>query len=877
MSTKSKIRSILKIYFSEVAKKEPKFEINDLAVFISVLVAIVAIKKAIKKNKCTDYSNFEKITYFKKELGLISERYPELILTFENVQAQIKPDIVSLILSQITDIYKNPGDDIDNVISWFYQYLKKDSEKAAFKKLDNYKSKLEGRDVLLTTQFFTDNYMVKYLVDKSISNQNHVQFSDIAIIDPAAGGGNFLNYSFQKLYDGFLKINESMSNKDIVDLILNESISGYDLDYNLSQIASLSVFAKACSYAIPSPSTRIKIYGGVTGDKLGFLNPDLTTNVINGLNFNSHLKNLQAKNKSLIFVTNPPFMGKRDMDVELKTKLLSLYPESKGDLCVSFLQKMIGIMRPTDSIGVVVQNNWMYLSSYKEFRALFLSTSKLNECIDLGSNSFEDINGEKTTVALCIINRDKADSSTFHDLKYLNIGQKKKTISEENYPENLTSKINQSIFLQSSNHEFNYKRTHTQNSIFSLPSYSEFANPMQGTSTGNNSKYVKYSWEVPNNPDWKSVSKGGGFSKWAGLNYFKVHWGKNAEILKSSQGSAIRNLNKIPSTQLVYSDTGTLGLNVRVLEKDQVFIASGPGIQVLAGEMYAHLAFLNSRVATFLIKQTNPKYTVSAGYISKLPVSAKILFSKKLSLKALTCHKLKENYLCSKLPNNEFIHYNYEDIKNVEDFLTEKIIEDLDNEFKRLSIEYEIEKFIIGEFESSGLDLLEMKRVVGESPLNYKVNTSHVEHKKLDLILSRAIDINCQSLSRRLNGFSIGSESALENISYKLGDNPKSIFANIKTSIFELIYTREKYYQDLLHKIILSELGVKKIDHFKRHGMKADKLFDILMSKYKFLSSYKFSKAALLYIVEVHHAASFQKKPLITLNNNNIMVGNING
>jgi hypothetical protein len=51
---------------------------------------------------------------------------------------------------------------------------------------------------------------------------------------------------------------------------------------------------------------------------------------------------------------------------------------------------------------------------------------------------------------------------------------------------------------------------------------------MQGTSTGNNTEFVKFAWEVNGSPDWKLVSKGGGFSKWVGLNYYKVHWGENA-------------------------------------------------------------------------------------------------------------------------------------------------------------------------------------------------------------------------------------------------------------------------------------------------------------------------------------------------------------
>jgi hypothetical protein len=73
-----------------------------------------------------------------------------------------------------------------------------------------------------------------------------------------------------------------------------------------------------------------------------------------------------------VFVTNPPFMGKRDMDTSLKNYLIANYPESKGDLCVSFIQRNIQLMNDKDVLGVVSQNNWMYLSSLKDFRKIFL-------------------------------------------------------------------------------------------------------------------------------------------------------------------------------------------------------------------------------------------------------------------------------------------------------------------------------------------------------------------------------------------------------------------------------------------------------------------------------------------------------------------------
>ena len=59
---------------------------------------------------------------------------------------------------------------------------------------------------------------------------------------------------------------------------------------------------------------------------------------------------------------------------------------------------------------------------------------------------------------------------------------------------------------------------------------------------------------------------------------------------------------------MVFSDTGTAGLNVRVLLDNQIFIASGPGIRITDGNEYAHLALLNSRLASYCVRIMSPKH-----------------------------------------------------------------------------------------------------------------------------------------------------------------------------------------------------------------------------------------------------------------------------
>lgn len=854
---------------------EKKIPVQDLSIFFSVLIAAFTLRKKQSKTVKAKASFADYHSEFKTEMQLVKQRFPELIKIFIATESRLKIELLSSVFEKLKAIFEKTDDDVDDIISWSYQFLKKDLEKSAFKRIGKDNAKIEDSDLLFTTQFFTDKYMVKYLVNESLSGFDKTNIQKVVVIDSASGGGNFLNYSFERLYKLYRKSKPSWSNQKIVDSILNNSIVGYDLDSNLSKIASLSLFVKACGYAVPSKLIPIKIFAGIVNDKLGFLNPHVISNSIGRTTFKTQLEKLNKQKKIKVFVTNPPFMGKRDMDISLKNYLLSNYPESKGDLCVSFIQRTIQLMNGKDVLGVVSQNSWMYLSSLKDFRKIFLAKQTLKECIDLGSNAFEDINGEKTNVALCVIGNSEIKSSRFYNLKFKNLSEKKSLVSRKNISSELTFELNQNQFLKNSHLEFNYQLEHRFDNIQGLQLYSEFANPMQGTSTGNNTEFVKFAWEVNGSPDWKLVSKGGGFSKWVGLNYYKVHWGKNAEIIKANRGSALRNIDKIATTQLVYSDTGTLGLNVRVLKANQVFIASGPGIQVLKGDRYAHLAFLNSKIATFLLKLINPKFTISAGYISKIPVAQNILDSKFIAEKSKECLELKEKYLQKKLPNFEFQHFNYSAIKNLDSFIERLIIEDIESDYQRLFLESKIELAIRKQYNFNSKELQEVKSVVGESPFFNNKKALKIKTEQLDLLLSANIDLNCLSTSRAINGYSVGSESVFEDLSYKLDVNPKPLFDFVKRNVSDFKITKAKYFNDLLHKIILNELGVKQISIYKFEVFDLSKLVESIRSKYAFLNVKTDLAERIISIIQTHHKSSFFNKPLVSYDNESLTVGQV--
>jgi hypothetical protein len=286
---KQKIKSLIAYFIGSLSPMEKKIPVQDLSIFFSVLIATFTLRKKQSQTVKVKISFVDYHSEFKTEFQLVKQRFPELVKIFLVTESQLTTKLLSTVFEKLKVAFEKIDDDVDDIISWSYQFLKKDLEKFAFKRIGKDNAKIEDSDLLFTTQFFTDKYMVKYLVNESLSGFDKANIRKVVVIDSASGGGNFLNYSFECLYNLYKKSNPNWSNQRIVDTILISSIVGYDLDSNLSKIASLSLFVKACGYAVPSKSTPIKIFGGVANDKLGFLNPHVKSNKISRTTFKAQL------------------------------------------------------------------------------------------------------------------------------------------------------------------------------------------------------------------------------------------------------------------------------------------------------------------------------------------------------------------------------------------------------------------------------------------------------------------------------------------------------------------------------------------------------------------------------------------------------------
>lgn len=836
-----------------VANEMGTYTVQDKSLFFAFFYALVMLKK--REERPISFS----LEVFKEQEEILLEMFPTMGQLFHSMILALPTSLTQKTYKALSGVSVS-NKECDNTISWLYQSLKKSLEKAAFSKLGKESNKISGAELLYTTQFFTDEYMVQYLVNMCLTEDTdpfHVVF-----VDPAVGGGNFLTYAFSTLFERQSK-QSTDSPVTIASGIIQNQLIGYDLDATLANIAQLSLYINV---ALKIGMTKVSpslIFGGEKGDITGYLSTSISSNMIEGLSFESALEKAYQSPSKICFVTNPPFMGKRDMDTCLKNYLVSMWPDCKGDLCFSFMNKLLQSLRPGDFVATVSQNGWMSLSSLKALRKTILTDYHIKYCVDMGSDAFYAINGEKTNIVLALFSKGSTGKTVFFNLKTLSHQDKVRVLSNPSLLESYSYSTNQQSFFENASYELSYELIGAFSSLNALPKYSQFGRPMQGTSTGDNGNYVKHIWDIgASSSDWKLVSKGGGYSKWQGLNYYKVLWGDSGELISENPGSALRNVKEQGSTELVYSDTGTLGLNVRFPLPGQIFIASGPGIKVISGDKYCHLAFLNSRIVSCILRIKNPKFTISAGYIGGMPVTQEILESRDLSSISKTLVDNKQALLCHKLPNYEFTHDSYSMIDDVDSYVEEIMLFELDNAYNSLILEEEINNTILSlyHFNDRQREIL-MKMIVPDVFSEKESRISNFDEQLCSLLTE-----GCMPISKRLEGSVFGSENIIEVLSFIYKCSPKTVLSYAKSHLHSLHKTRRKYKDDLIHKVILSALGVKGLNEGYCIVSSAKDIVGAVAEQYPYLSkSLHIDNACVKRIVEQVHTRCFFNDPILRL------------
>lgn len=373
------------------------------------------------------------------------------------------------------------------IVGWMYQYYvseRKDEVFASFKK----GKKADAGAIAPATQLFTPDWIVRYLTENSLGRlwlQSHseshladqmpyyipdnlgaedadadsgtrpvggdlgrpsepaISPESLRVIDPACGSGHILVYAFRLLAAMYEETGHIR--RDIPRLILQNNLTGCEIDPRAAQMASFALAMTACEWdsrflrradkvsanivclrpaeidaeeleEMPYLAERAELLGamahmGECGSlfvpqaadiaALNRADDELDSREAGGdlLAYRPHtaVTQMLANCKPLAetydaVIANPPYMGSSNMDKWLANWAKKYYPDSKRDLCTCFIERCCSLGKPGGYSATVTSCTWMFISSFEALRERLVEESTIISMLHTaGPNNHPDV------------------------------------------------------------------------------------------------------------------------------------------------------------------------------------------------------------------------------------------------------------------------------------------------------------------------------------------------------------------------------------------------------------------------------------------------------------------------------------------------------
>lgn len=162
---------------------------------------------------------------------------------------------------------------------------------------------------------------------------------------------------------------------------------------------------------------------------------------------------------------------------------------------------------------------------------------------------------------------------------------------------------------------------------------SEQGDARQGLITGDNNRFLRFWYEVPQNEfsvytgeKWYPYNKGGEFRKWYGNNSLVVNWendGTEIKNFKDSTGKLLsrpQNLQYYKKQSITWTALTSGPFNARFSPMGFLFDAKGSSFFVKDEALYYEvIAFMNSCVSNKVLSILAPTLDYNAGVVAKIP------------------------------------------------------------------------------------------------------------------------------------------------------------------------------------------------------------------------------------------------------------------
>jgi hypothetical protein len=331
---------------------------------------------------------------------------------------------------------------------------------------------------------------------------------------------------------------------------------------------------------------------------------------------------------------NPPYMGSRQMNGDLKNYVNDHYPKSKSDLFAVFMEVGEQVTEPAGRLGMINQQSWMFLNSYENLRAHVLDTMLIESMLHMGANTFDEVSGEVVQSTAFVLQNtlSRGRSGTYFRL----VDESNSTAKNISGVHRHTG-VDQRDFEKIPGAPIAYWIPDEAKKAFQkFPRIGDMGETRKGMVTANNSRFVRRWYEVSSEnvgfnaqqrrhsvdgkEKWFKYQKSPGKFRWYGRTDAVVNWDNDGEELHEYK-STNHNLEYIFGAAIVWSMVSSGRFVARISDKGYLFDNSSPLLSLGDPKKYNRvLALLNSDVVGYFLYAMNPTLNYMPGNVEDIPV-----------------------------------------------------------------------------------------------------------------------------------------------------------------------------------------------------------------------------------------------------------------
>ncbi|MEF2514847.1 BREX-1 system adenine-specific DNA-methyltransferase PglX [Klebsiella pneumoniae] len=339
-------------------------------------------------------------------------------------------------------------------------------------------------------------------------------------------------------------------------------------------------------------------------------------------------------------VANPPYMGGKGMNGELKEFAKKQFPDSKSDLFAMFIERGFSWLKDGAFNSMVTMQSWMFLSSYENMRTNILGKCTIETMVHMGNGVMKIAFGTNATVFRNIHVPSYQGSFSYAESD---------DIDDEGYPKKFPVKNDR---LRTAAVD-DFKKIPGSPIAYWLPSEArdafensiklgDFAPAKQGLATADNDSFIRLWHEInfsrinfdasscndakSSKYKWFPYNKGGSFRRWYGNQDYVVNWFNDGYEIKSFVDDNGKQRSRPQNTQCYFresvswSDVTSGNTSFRYFPSGFIYDITGMSAQSSSKEVLNKtLLFANTPIVDWFVRSLNPTLHFQIGNYSVLP------------------------------------------------------------------------------------------------------------------------------------------------------------------------------------------------------------------------------------------------------------------